>query len=142
MIMGAYPELSKDRLIGMLARAVPIGIILIFVSQYGVRYEKGDIRRFVLNEVYVVLVLLWLFMLLGGEPVIRQTWQEYHFSLNIWNYMLLIFFVTCVNALYYFLEYKAYRKKEVPTEERDEKEKPDDETLDSSRAIAATTDVD
>lgn len=142
MIMGAYPELSKDRLIGMLVRAVPIGIILIFVSQFGVRYDKGDIRRFVLNEIYVVLVLLWLFALLGGEPVIHQTWQEYHFSLNIWNYMLLIFFVTCVNALYYLMEYKAYRNKEDPTKEIDEKDKSDDETLDRSSAVIVTTDAD
>lgn len=142
MIMGAYPELSKDRLIGMLLRAVPLGIILIFVSQYGVRYEKGDIRRFVLNEIYVVLVLLWLFALLGGEPVIHQTWQEYQFSLNIWNYMLLIFLVTGVNALFYLLEYKAYRNKEDPNKECDEKANSGDETPDSSRAAVATTDVD
>jgi hypothetical protein len=111
MIMAAYPELSKERLIGMLFRAVPIGIFLIFVSQFSVRYEKGDIRRFILNEIYVVLVVLWLFMLLGGEPIIHQTYGEYHFNLNIWNYIILILLVTCINALFYYAEYRVYRKK-------------------------------
>lgn len=110
MMLVTYPQLSKERLLGILQRTVPIGVLLILVSQYQVRYEKGDLGRFILNEIYVILVVLWIFALLGGEPVIHQTWEEYHFSLNIWNYVFVILIVTSMNFLYYILEYQAYRK--------------------------------
>lgn len=110
MIMMAFPELSREKLIDMLLRTIPIALALIIVSQFGVRYKKGDKRRFVLNEIYVLLVLFWLFALFGGAPIIQQTWGEYDFTLNIWNYVLLIFFVSGVNAIYFALEYWAYGK--------------------------------
>ncbi len=113
MIINAYPELSRERLIGILVRTVPVGFMLILVSQFAVRYEKGDKGRLVLNEIYVLLVLLWLFALLGGQPVIFQTWEEYNFSLHIWNYLVLILFVISMNVLYYIFEYQAYRGKDV-----------------------------
>jgi hypothetical protein len=118
--MAAYPELSGERLTTMLLRTVPIALALILVSQFGVRYEKGDKRRFLLNEIYVLLVLFWLFALFGGEPIIHQTWGGHSFTLNIWNYVLLIVFVTCVNAIYFALEYWAYSKKDGSTEISDE----------------------
>lgn len=113
IILTTYPELSKDRFIGILMRIIPISMVLILISQFQVRYEKGSRGRFVLNELYVILVLLWVFALLGGEPIIHQTWEEYQFSLNIWNYLLLIFFVTSMNILYYAVEYQAWRNKET-----------------------------
>jgi len=142
MIMSAYPELSKDRLIGMLVRAIPIGIMLILVSQFGVRYEKGDVRRFVLSEIYVLLVLLWLFVLLGGEPVIHQTWGEYHFSLNIWNYLILIFIVMSINALYYVIEYRAYRSKDVADDAIVEKNEVDEDIAEPRGIVVTVADAD
>jgi hypothetical protein len=119
MMLVTYPQLSKERLLGILQRTVPIGVMLILVSQYQVRYEKGDLGRFILNEIYVILVVLWIFALLGGEPVIHQTWEEYHFSLHIWNYVVVILIVTSLNFLYYILEYQAYRKPEKEIQNRD-----------------------
>lgn len=118
MIMAAYPELSGERLTGMLLRTIPVAVALVIVSQFGVRYEKGDKRRFVVNEIYVLLVLFWLLALFGGEPIIHQTWGEHAFALNIWNYVLLIFFVSGVNAIYFAFEYWAYRK-DAKSEEPD-----------------------
>lgn len=142
MIISAYPELSKDRLIGMLVRTIPIGIMLVLISQFGVRYEKGDVRRFVLSEIYVLLVLLWLFVLLGGEPVIHQTWGEYHFSLNIWNYLILIFIVMSVNALYYLFEYRAYHSKDVVDEAIEEKEEVDEEAVEPRGVVVTAAEAD
>jgi hypothetical protein len=119
MMIITYPQLSKERLLGILQRTVPIGILLILVSQYQVRYEKGDLGRFILNEIYVILVVLWIFALLGGQPVIHQTWDEYHFSLNIWNYLVVILIVTSMNFLYYVFEYSAYRKHEDEIDSKD-----------------------
>lgn len=107
-IMATYPELSSERLVAILFRIVPIAFLLILVSQFQVRYTKGSFGRFAMNEIYVLLVLLWLFALLGGDPVIHQTWEEYHFSLHIWNYLLLIIFITVMNVLYYIVEFAAY----------------------------------
>ena len=113
MVIAAYPELSSERLIGIIVRILPLGIAIIFVSQFAVRYEKGDKGRLILNECYVLLVLLWLFAFLGGSPVIHQSWEEYSFSLHILNYLVLIFFITAMNALYYIIEYQAYHGKDV-----------------------------
>ena len=112
IIIFTYPELSSERLIGILLRIIPVGIVLILVSQYQVRFGRGSSGRFILNEVYVLLVVVWLFALLGGEPVIHQTWEEYTFSLHIWNYIVLILIVTSINVLYYIMEFLAYRKQE------------------------------
>jgi Ca2+/Na+ antiporter len=125
MIMTTYPELSRDRLMGIVYRTVPIGIALILISQFQVRYEKGSKGRFILNEAYVLLVVLWIFALLGGEPVIHQTWEEYQFSLHIWNYIMLILFVTFLNVIYYVVEYQAYKDEEhtdVPLDENEDDE--------------------
>lgn len=109
-VIGTYPELSSQRLMGILYRIVPIAFILILISQFQVRYTKGSLGRFTLNEIYVLLVLAWVFALLGGEPVVHQTWNEYEFSLHIWNYLLLIIFITAVNVLYYALEFAAFKE--------------------------------
>jgi hypothetical protein len=112
IIILTYPELSSERLMGILLRIIPVGILLILVSQYQVRFEMGSSGRFILNEVYVLLVVVWLFALLGGEPVIHQTWEEYNFSLHIWNYIVVILIVTSINVLYYIMEFQVYRKQE------------------------------
>jgi hypothetical protein len=108
MIMSAYPELNTGRLLGILTRIIPISIVLILISQFQVRYEKGTKGRFILNEIYVIMVVVWIFALLGGEPVIYQTWDEYSFSLHIWNYIALILFITIMNVIYYAMEYEAF----------------------------------
>ncbi len=138
IIILTYPELSRERLIGILQRIVPVGVILILVSQFQVRYEKGSKGRFILNEVYVVLVVVWLFALLGGEPVINQTWEEYRFSLHIINYIVLILLVTSVNVLYYAMEFQAYRKKDVSGEVSDGQEEGIDEEVKNKGVIITT----
>jgi hypothetical protein len=122
MIITAYPELNRDRLLGILARIIPISIVLILVSQFQVRYEKGSKGRFILNEFYVIMVVVWIFALLGGEPVIYQTWEEYNFSLHIWNYLALILFITGMNILYYALEFLAFSEDESEECETEGKE--------------------
>jgi hypothetical protein len=139
MMLITYPQLSKERLLGILQRTVPIGVMLILVSQYQVRYEKGDFGRFILNEIYVVLVVLWIFALLGGEPVIHQTWEEYHFSLHIWNYVLVILIVTSMNFLYYILEYQAYRKPEEEIRNKDTECSEAEESAAQHKGVTITT---
>jgi amino acid transporter len=112
MIIAIYPELDKSRLLGILSRIIPIACILILISQFQVRYQRGSKGRFILNEVYVIMVVVWLFAFLGGEPVIHQTWEEYSFSLQIYNYLIVILFVTAMNVLYYILEYMAFSQDE------------------------------
>jgi hypothetical protein len=116
MIILTYPELNSQRLLAILIRIIPISLGLILISQFQVRYERGSLGRFILNEVYVLLVVVWIFALLGGEPVIHQTWEEYSFSLHIWNYLALILFITGINVLYYGLEYKAFGENDAADE--------------------------
>ncbi len=138
MIVTTYPELSRDRLFGIVYRIVPISIVLILISQFQVRYEKGSKGRFVLNEIYVLLVVLWIFALLGGEPVIHQTWNEYQFSLHIWNYIALILFVTFLNVIYYIIEYQAYKNEEHAGMPLDRNENCE-ESVNKPRGVVITT---
>lgn len=139
IIIITYPELSRDRLFGILYRIIPISITLILISQYQVRYGKGSKGRFILNEIYVVLIVLWLFALLGGKPVIDQTWEQYQFSLHIWNYIVLILVVTSMNVLYYILEYKAYSKKDISENTSDEKEESMEDEEVEHKGVTITT---
>jgi hypothetical protein len=123
MIVSAYPELNTERLWGILMRIIPISVILILISQFQVRYEKGTKGRFFLNEIYVIMVVVWIFALLGGEPVIYQTWEEYSFSLHIWNYIALILFVTIMNIIYYAMEYEAFSNEEPTVSPNEEPER-------------------
>jgi hypothetical protein len=117
MIMGIYPQLNHDRLFAILSRIIPISFVLIVISQFQVRYEKGSMGRFILNEFYVIMLVIWIMAFLGGQPVIYQTWEEYSFSLHIWNYLAVIFFVTTMNVLYYIVEYMAFSEEEETTKE-------------------------
>jgi len=137
IIILTYPELSRDRLLGILYRIIPISITLILISQYQVRYGKGSKGRFILNEIYVVLIVLWIFALLGGKPVIDQTWEQYQFSLHIWNYIVLILVVTSMNVLYYAMEYKAYSRKDVSDDVSDKEEAIEDEV--EHKGVTITT---
>lgn len=109
IIIISYPELADDRLLLILMQIIPISLVLIFIAQYQVRFKKGEIKRLFFNELYVAIGALWLIVLVGGGPVIHQTWEEYHFSLHIWKYLALIFFVMALNVIFYILEYYAYR---------------------------------
>ena len=45
MIMTTYPELSRDRLMGIVYRTVPIGIALILISQFQVsQFHGGGVK--------------------------------------------------------------------------------------------------
>ena len=141
-IMATYPELSSERLVAIFYRIVPIAFMLILVSQFQVRYTKGSFGRFAMNEIYVLLVLLWLFALLGGEPVIHQTWEEYSFSLHIWNYLLLIIFITAMNVLYYIVEFGAYHDKQVEkSEPQGEAQKEEDSCPVPEGVLIITTNI-
>ena len=65
IIMETYPELSKDRFINMTYWFIPLSIVLVIISQFSIRYERGDNRRFLLNIGYVITTMLWLYGFLG-----------------------------------------------------------------------------
>jgi len=110
IIMETYPELSKERFINMTYWFMPLSIVLVIISQISIRYERGDNRRFLLNVGYVMATMLWLYGFLGGDLVITETWREYHFSIHLWKYVLLIIFVAVFNIFYYALEWRVYKE--------------------------------
>lgn len=138
-IAATYPELSRERLFSILYRTVPMACILILVSQFQVRYGKGSPGRFIMNEIYVILVLVWLYAFLGGKPVIEQTWEEYSFSLHIWRYLIVILVITFINVIYYIAEFAAYNgcltDKDEPGNEREK----DGDTLPTPSGVVITT---
>lgn len=106
-----YPELSTSRLTTMLSFTLPLGMLLIFISQFQVRYSPGNIKRLLFNLAYLVTAVFWVFGLLGGKTSVVQKWEEIEFSVDITGLLLLIFTITGINAVYYILEYSAFRKK-------------------------------
>ncbi len=108
VILNSYPLLGKERFENMLYWFIPLSIVLVIVSQLSIRYPKGDSRRFMYNIAYVVITLLWLLAFLGGGLVITETWDQYHFSLHLWKYVLLIVGVALFNVLYYVLEWRTF----------------------------------
>lgn len=110
IILASYPELSKDRFIRMIYWIVPISIVIIIISQLSLKYQKGDGRRFVLNVLYVIMTVVWVYGFLGGSLVITETWLEYQFSIHVWKYVILIIIAALINIIYYTLEWKVYKK--------------------------------
>ncbi len=133
-IMANYPELSRSRLETMLKWIVPIGIVLIIISQVQVFYEKGTKKHLALNLVYVATAMLWVLGLFGGRATVNQSWKEYEFSLHVWRLVLLIIAVNVLNLAYYILQYLAYSV-DLPAAIAEESNKLDDKQPISSQPV-------
>jgi hypothetical protein len=89
---------------------IPTATIIIILAQLSPLYQKGEMRRFLLNIGFTAMTILWMFGLLGGGIVMTTQWNEYEFSLHMDKYVLLIISVAVLNVLYYTLEWMVYRK--------------------------------
>jgi hypothetical protein len=105
-----YDELSKERFTGMLFVVIPIAIFIMLISQISINYEKGSLKKYILNILYVIFTLLWVYGFIGGNPVITEKWLEYEFSIHLWKYIILIIIAASINIIYYTLEWRFYRK--------------------------------
>jgi hypothetical protein len=110
LILQLYPELPKDRFIVRMYLIVPTALVIVFLAQLSAFYQKGDMRRFLLNIGFTIATLIWMFGLLGGGVVVTTQWNEYNFSLHMDKYVVLIVCVAALNAVYYALEWRVYRK--------------------------------
>ena len=108
-VMTNYPELSRERLEAMLLWIVPVGFMLIIISQVQMFYEKGTWQHLALNLLYVGTAMLWLLGLFGGGATVSQSWKGYEFNLHVWRLLLLVVSVNVVNVIYYFIQYDVYR---------------------------------
>lgn len=115
LTMFNYPELSRTRFIIMLDSIIPVGLVLVAISQYETRYAKGSRETLALDVAYTLVALLWVVALLGGRASITQTWNGYEFTIDIWKKLLLVVAVAGVNLVYYGLVYVVYRE-DVPGE--------------------------
>jgi hypothetical protein len=113
LILQLYPELPKDRFIMRMYLIVPTALVIVFLAQLSAFYQKGDMRRFLLNIGFTIATLIWMFGLLGGGVVVTTQWNGYDFSLHMDKYVVLIVCVAALNAVYYALEWRVYRNDNV-----------------------------
>jgi hypothetical protein len=111
-VMTTYPELSRQRLEAMLLWIIPVGIMLIIISQVQMFYEKGTVQHLTLNLVYVATAMLWIIGLFGGSATVNQSWKQYEFSLHVWRLLVLVLAVNVVNVFYYIVQYEAFKAAE------------------------------
>jgi len=110
MIIGSYPELSKDRFYTMLQWILPTSIAIVFLAQCSLFYQKGDFKYYLINVGFIIATMIWVYGLLGGGLIITNQWDEYLFNINMTKYVMLIMSVTTINIIYYTLEWKFYSK--------------------------------
>ncbi len=110
LVLLTYDELSKERFIRMIFIIIPIAILIILISQISLKYEKGTLKKYLLNLLYVFLTLFWVYGFIGGNPVITEKWLEYEFSIHLWKYISLIIVAASINIIYYTLEWRFYKK--------------------------------
>ncbi len=108
-ISSRYPELSSSSISGQLAWVMVMGIVLVVIAQFQVRYAVGDIRRLAINLLFLICAVGWIFGLLGGKMEITQTWNEFTFHLDVSNLLYLVFGISTLNGIFYFLEYLAFK---------------------------------
>jgi hypothetical protein len=114
LILQLYPELPKDRFYMRIYWVVPTALVIILIAQLSAFYQKGDMRRFLLNIGFTIGTILWMFGLLGGGVVITTQWNGYDFSLHMDKYVVLIVCVAVINVVYYALEWRVYRNDIIP----------------------------
>lgn len=110
IIINSYPELSKERFIGILIWIIPTSLVIIIISQLSNRYKKGETKKFIINILYVISTLIWVYGFIGGKLVVTEKWMEYSFSIHLWKYITLIIIASVINILYYTLEWRYYKQ--------------------------------
>ena len=110
IVLLTYDELSKERFIRMLIFIIPIALFIILISEISLKFEKGTFKKYILNILYVLLTLIWVYGFIGGNPVITEKWLEYEFSIHLWKYISLIIIAALINFIYYTLEWRFYKK--------------------------------
>ena len=108
LIMNSYPELSKNRFYTTIQWVLPTAIVIVFLAQCSLFYQKGNFKRYLLNIGFVIATMVWVYGLLGGDVVVANQWNEFQFNIHMTKYVTLIFFVAAINIIYYTLEWKYY----------------------------------
>ena len=110
LIMNSYPELSKNRFYTIIQWILPTAVVIVFLAQCSLFYQKGNFKRYLLNIGFVVATMIWVYGLLGGDVVVTNQWNEFQFKVHMTNYVILILFVAAINMFYYTIEWRFYSK--------------------------------
>ena len=105
IIMWQYPELSKDQFTVMLRWTLIMGVALVGVSALRAEHKTGTVPRLGLDVAYVVLAILWLLGVLGGGTVLEQSWNGYHFFIDVKGLFTIVAALASLNMVYYILRF-------------------------------------
>ena len=110
LIMGSYPELSKNRFYTTIQCILPTAVVIVFLAQCSLFYQKGNFKHYLINVGFIIATMIWIYGLLGGGLIITNQWNEFQFNINMTKYVILILFVAAINIIYYTLEWRFYSK--------------------------------
>jgi len=104
-----YPELGQSHLDATLRWAIVAGTVIVGVSALRAEFEHGTRTRLALDSAYVLLAIVWLLGVLGGDTVLEQSWQGHPFSIDISRLFLVVASLASLNLLHYSLEHRTAR---------------------------------
>lgn len=109
VIMWRYPELDREHFMEMLRWVLIIGVALVGVNAMRADQKYGSWTRLVLDVAFVSLTIAWLLGVLGGGTVLEQSWNGYHFYIDIGNLFTIVAALASLNLLYYALRFAQER---------------------------------
>jgi len=104
-----YPELSQEHLDATLRWVLASGMVIVGVSAMRAEFERGKRARLALDSAYVLLAIVWLLGVLGGDTVLDQSWQGHPFTIDITRLFVVVASLASLNLLHYALEHRAAR---------------------------------
>jgi len=103
-----YPGLDPTRFRNATVLIIPIALLIVGVAQVQERHPKGTLFRLVLDGVYVLLTLLWLLSLIGGNAVIHSSYEGHPFTVDITPLVVLAIVTAVANFTHDVLEFRHY----------------------------------
>jgi hypothetical protein len=107
-ILMQYPGLDPSRFNTTTLYIVPASILLFFVALMQDSHPKGTRNRLWLDTAYVLLSLLWMFAILGGNVVVHSVYDGHPFSIDVTPLVLIGVFTAALNLGHDYFEYRHF----------------------------------
>jgi hypothetical protein len=108
-IMWRYPELDRTHFMEMLRWVMIVGVALVGVNALRADAKYGTFTRLALDAAFVALTIGWLLGILGGGTALEQSWNGYHFIVDITGIFIIVAALASLNLVYYFLRFAQER---------------------------------
>jgi len=105
LILFQYPELDPSRFNNASMYIVPASVILFLVALLQERYPKGARGRLGLDAAYVLLSLVWMVAIIGGNTIIHSEYDGHPFYIDVSPLVLIGVITAALNLGHDYLEH-------------------------------------